>query len=102
MATDGATDPGPPPVLFALLDAARALPPDQRAGPFRGVGGHDGAGNDGLAIRIGTCEVFLTDDEAGALIAGDYIDVSAVGTGDGIVRILVERGIAADRDRGTP
>ena len=102
MATDaGAAEPSPPPVLFALLDAAQALPPDQRAGPFRGVGSHDNAGNDGLAIRIGACEVFLSDEDAGALIAGDYIDVAAVGAGDGIVRIL-ERGIDADRNRGAP
>ena len=79
-------------------DGAKALPPDLRAGPFRGVGGSDGFGNEGLAVIVGTSEVFLSDEDAGALIAGDYIDVSAVGAGDGIVRIL-ERGVAADRDR---
>ena len=99
MATDdGATEPGPPPVLFAILDAARALPPDQRRGPFRGVGGGDEAGNDGLTVSVGTREVFLRDEDAGALIADDYIDIAAVGAGDGIVRIL-DRGIDADRNR---
>ena len=99
MATnDGATAPGPPPVLFALLDAARGLPPDQRAGPFRGVGSSDAFGNDGLAVGIGPSEVFLSDEDAGALIAGDYIDISVVGAGDAIVHIL-ERGVDADRNR---
>ena len=95
---DGATEPGPPPVLFAILDAAKALPPDQRAGPFRGVGGSNDRGEDGLWLEIGDRELFLSDEDAGALIAGDFIDVSAVGAGDGVVRIL-ERGIDADRSR---
>ena len=100
MATNnGAAEPGPPPVLFAILDAARALPTDRRCGPFHGLGGSDDRGEDGLSLSVGEHELFVTDEEVGSLIAGDYIDVSAVGAGDGIVHIL-PRALDVYRDQG--
>ena len=92
--------PEPPAILFALAEAARSLPPDRRPGPFRGVGGADELGNEGVSFDIGGREFFLTDDDAGALIAGDYLDVSPTGAGDAAVHLL-PRALVASHDRGT-
>ena len=94
---DGAAEPGPPSILFAIVEAAQALPPAARRGPFRGVGGTDEHGHDGLTLTVGGVDLFLSDDEAGELIAGDYVEVGPTGAGDGAIRIL-QRGVDAYDD----
>jgi hypothetical protein len=85
---DVAAEPGHPPILFAIVEAAQSLPAAARCGPFRGVGGTDERGQDGLTLTVGVCEFFLSDDEAGELIAGGYVEVGPTGAGDGAIRIL--------------
>ena len=83
--TDAPADgfgPLPPPVLRELVEAARLLPAHRRSGPFRGRG-DDG----GLTLTVGRRAVFVSDEDAADLLAGDYIDVRGEG-GDAAVTIL--------------
>ncbi len=79
----GERDASVPAVLHDLIAAAQRLPADAQRGPFHGIGG-----GDGLTLEIGRTAIFLSDDDAGDLIAGDYLDISSIGSGDGSVTLL--------------